>query len=304
MKFPIALLTLFLTLAIANASNPHDHSLGARHSRISARMPSLEKKSPQKRCVRRNKVNEAPSIVFVLIVTAIYRARKPLPPQRSMTLLQPKLALARRHMLPNRLPAIPARTITITPEVVAVGVEFSLLQASAVAAMQSVSLSFNCPLLNMLNRPPVSTTKTSGPNGSIDFLNCGIDSGGWTPPSIHIKDVVVKSLSEAIQSSDSPFHACKPYVGFFNRYGDQYGVPPIFLASFAMQESSCNPNTVGGAGEQGLMQITKDKCHGAPGGNCRDPVSGLFYSYILVLMVLGHARILISALVPNTLRIP
>lgn len=44
------------------------------------------------------------------------------------------------------------------------------------------------------------------------------------------------------------------------------------LASFAMQESSCNPNTVGGAGEQGLMQLTKDKCGAAPGGNCKDPV--------------------------------
>ena len=40
-----------------------------------------------------------------------------------------------------------------------------------------------------------------------------------------------------------------------------------------MQESGCNPNAVGGAGEQGLMQITKDKCGGAPGGNCQDPVS-------------------------------
>ena len=40
-----------------------------------------------------------------------------------------------------------------------------------------------------------------------------------------------------------------------------------------MQESSCNPHTVGGGGEQGLMQITKDKCGGAPGGNCQDPVS-------------------------------
>jgi hypothetical protein len=45
------------------------------------------------------------------------------------------------------------------------------------------------------------------------------------------------------------------------------------LASFAMQESSCNPNTVGGAGEQGLMQITPDKCKGAPNGNCKDIVS-------------------------------
>ena len=44
------------------------------------------------------------------------------------------------------------------------------------------------------------------------------------------------------------------------------------LAAFAMQESSCNPNTVGGAGEQGLMQLTKDKCGDAPNGDCKDPV--------------------------------
>ena len=50
-------------------------------------------------------------------------------------------------------------------------------------------------------------------------------------------------------------------------------VPPIVIASFALQESSCNPDTVGGAGEQGLMQLTKDKCGGAPGGNCKEPVS-------------------------------
>jgi hypothetical protein len=38
-----------------------------------------------------------------------------------------------------------------------------------------------------------------------------------------------------------------------------------------MQESSCNPNEVGGAGEQVLMQIKKDKCGCSPGGNCKDP---------------------------------
>ena len=50
-------------------------------------------------------------------------------------------------------------------------------------------------------------------------------------------------------------------------------VPPIAIASIMMQESTCNKDTVGGGGEQGLMQITKDKCGGAPGGNCKDPVS-------------------------------
>ncbi|KAJ7871979.1 glycoside hydrolase family 23 protein [Mycena olivaceomarginata] len=43
------------------------------------------------------------------------------------------------------------------------------------------------------------------------------------------------------------------------------------LASFAMQESSCEPEAVGDGGEQGLMQISSDKCGGAPGGNCKDP---------------------------------
>lgn len=50
-------------------------------------------------------------------------------------------------------------------------------------------------------------------------------------------------------------------------------VPPILVASIAMQESTCNANTVGGAGEQGLMQLTQDKCGSAPNGNCRDVVS-------------------------------
>jgi membrane-bound lytic murein transglycosylase MltF len=44
------------------------------------------------------------------------------------------------------------------------------------------------------------------------------------------------------------------------------------LASFAMQESNCNPTIVGGAGEQGLMQITREKCKGAPNGDCKNIV--------------------------------
>ena len=39
-----------------------------------------------------------------------------------------------------------------------------------------------------------------------------------------------------------------------------YAVPAIMLASIAMEESTCNADNVGGAGEQGIMQITADKC--------------------------------------------
>ncbi|KAF8894058.1 lysozyme-like domain-containing protein [Infundibulicybe gibba] len=115
------------------------------------------------------------------------------------------------------------------------------------------------------------TTPTSGPNGSIDWLNCGLDGAGWNPPFITVKDVLIVSLGEAVKSSNSPFLACTDFVPLFEKYGAEFGVPSTILASFAMQESTCNPNAVGGGGEQGLMQLTNDKCGEAPGGDCKNP---------------------------------
>lgn len=115
------------------------------------------------------------------------------------------------------------------------------------------------------------TTAETGPNGDINWLNCGItESSGWNPPYITIDEIITEDLSSAIQSSGTPFGACADYVHLFETYGSQNNIPAILLASFAMQESSCNPNTVGGAGEQGIMQLTKDKCTSAPDGNCKD----------------------------------
>ncbi|KAA1476030.1 lysozyme-like protein [Dentipellis sp. KUC8613] len=132
-------------------------------------------------------------------------------------------------------------------------------------------------LINVQSSCPanVGATKnvkaTSGPNGGIKWLNCGIDGAGWTPPYVKVTDLVTMDLSAAIADPNSPFKACSDFVWLFEKYGGKYGIPPIMLASFAMQESSCNPATVGGAGEQGLMQLTSDKCTQAPGGNCQDP---------------------------------
>ncbi|KAF7965088.1 hypothetical protein HWV62_45751 [Athelia sp. TMB] len=114
-------------------------------------------------------------------------------------------------------------------------------------------------------------TATSGPNGNMDWLNCGITGAGWTPPFMTVNDIVHEDLATALQDPNSPFKACSAFTDAFYQFGNEYGVPPILLASFALQESSCNPKTIGGAGEQGLMQITKDKCARAPGGNCLDP---------------------------------
>ncbi|CDO77312.1 Glycoside Hydrolase Family 23 protein [Trametes cinnabarina] len=114
-------------------------------------------------------------------------------------------------------------------------------------------------------------TATAGPNGKIDWMNCGIENGGWNPPFVKVSDIVTVDLQDAIKDPNTPFKACSDYIDLFVKYANQHGVPPILIASIAMQESSCNRNEVGGAGEQGLMQITQDKCHGAPGGDCKDP---------------------------------
>lgn len=98
---------------------------------------------------------------------------------------------------------------------------------------------------------PENTTATTGPNGSIDWLNCGLESpGGWTPPNIKITDIVTVDLETVIDSGDSPFAACKQYLPLFKKHAEKNGLPIIMLTSFAMQESSCNKNTEGQGGEQ------------------------------------------------------
>nr|GAT45455.1 predicted protein [Mycena chlorophos] len=88
-----------------------------------------------------------------------------------------------------------------------------------------------------------STTSTTGPNGSEEWINCGITTSG----------------------------VCSKYIDYFDSAASKYGLKAIMLASFALQESSCNPNSIGGGNTQGLMQISTDKCVGAPGGDCLDP---------------------------------
>lgn len=114
-------------------------------------------------------------------------------------------------------------------------------------------------------------TAGGGPNGRQEWLNCGINSGGWTPPPVKLSDLVVVSLRDSLKSKDSPFHACGPYLDIFEKYAKQYGLQPILLASFSMQESGCNPSIVGSGGEQGMMQITRDKCGGRSDAACREP---------------------------------
>ena len=150
-------------------------------------------------------------------------------------------------------------------------------------------------------------------------MNCGVNNGGWNPPFVTVHDIVAKDLASAVKTSNTPFLACSAFTAMFEKYGNEHSIPPIMLAAFAMQvcalpqedvglfltmlqESSCNANTVGGAGEQGLMQLTQDKCGGAPGGNCRDPVSFTFHSSRAFELTM-HSRISTSVRVPSTSRV-
>lgn len=119
-----------------------------------------------------------------------------------------------------------------------------------------------------LNSAREIVSKLTGPNGDIDWLNCGVTKSGWRPPKITIDNIIIQDID-----SDGVFAPCKRFLWMFEEHAKENGLHPTMLVSTAMQESGCNPETIGGAGEQGLMQLTKDKCRGAPGGNCRDPVS-------------------------------
>ncbi|GAA5896856.1 hypothetical protein JCM6882_005051 [Rhodosporidiobolus microsporus] len=139
------------------------------------------------------------------------------------------------------------------------------------------------------------TSESGGPNGSEEWLNCGLSKNspdaGWTPPSIEISQLKTLTIEEALAMDDSVYSHCKDYVSLFEKYGDKHGLPPILLAAFAMQESSCKADTLGDAGGAfGLMQITEgelhvlyslmrlvdsssrraDKCGDSPDGNCSD----------------------------------
>ncbi len=114
------------------------------------------------------------------------------------------------------------------------------------------------------------------PNGAEDWLNCGISrinkNSKWTPPGgVTIDRLAYVSLEEAM-AKNHIWAPCEPFIQLFEKWGAATGLPPILLASFAMQESTCNPNESGDSGGAfGLMQITKEKCEGRDKAGCNDP---------------------------------
>jgi hypothetical protein len=68
----------------------------------------------------------------------------------------------------------------------------------------------------------------SGPNGSEDWFNTGIDGDGWNPPFLSLDSLVHISTDEFYAGVGS---ACQQYDQYFQSAGSQYGVDPAILAS-------------------------------------------------------------------------
>ncbi|PWN20669.1 glycoside hydrolase family 23 protein, partial [Microstroma glucosiphilum] len=115
-------------------------------------------------------------------------------------------------------------------------------------------------------------TDAEHPNGAPDFLACGISRkdqhSPWTPPHVTMQDIKIISSEQA--ANTAVFKPCAKYKAAFDRVAHQTGVPAVLLMSFALQESGCQASQIGPNGEFGLMQITPEKCGGAPGGDCRN----------------------------------
>lgn len=66
-------------------------------------------------------------------------------------------------------------------------------------------------------------TATDGPNGNIDWMNCGLYDGGWNPPHVTVNDVITVDLGAALGDSNTPFKACGPYIDLFYKYAGEHG---------------------------------------------------------------------------------
>lgn len=137
----------------------------------------------------------------------------------------PRCRLASPHLIPPlphslRLPQLVfCWRQTLVPSAV---LSMSYQLVLVVQAGLPVRLLIIC-VRSCLTSRSVQITALSGPNGNIDFLNCGLTSGGWTPPLIHISDIVGVELSQVAYNSGSTFSPCKDFVFLFEKYGRQYG---------------------------------------------------------------------------------
>jgi hypothetical protein len=82
-------------------------------------------------------------------------------------------------------------------------------------------------------------TATAGPNGDIDYFDCGISTAqGWNPPQLTISDLVSVNLSTALNaSSSSPFQECGEYISLFEKHAEQNDCMFFYCSNFRRLDS-------------------------------------------------------------------
>ncbi|KAJ2931313.1 hypothetical protein H1R20_g5787, partial [Candolleomyces eurysporus] len=225
MKFQSLLLALFMAVVTANASVVHNGvALSHRHVSLARRQNTSLEKKPRKRCLKRTSSSAAPST--------------PTPTTRA----SPTAARVSTTKAPESTP----KSNSVTNNNNGNSNSNSNNNNNDNGATHGGIVNLQGPCGN--SRATQNTNSESGPNGHIDWMNCGIHAGGWNPPNLNLGNVRYKSLQEALAMPNSPYQACREYIPLFEK-----------------------PWITGGGGEQGLMQITQDKCGGAPGGDCKNP---------------------------------
>jgi hypothetical protein len=84
-----------------------------------------------------------------------------------------------------------------------------------------------------------------------------------------MEQLVYADLTSDLAKSGGVFEPCGQYFPMFNTIAKKYNVPPIMMASFAMQESTCNPKAYS-ADCFGLFQLSGEKCPSDKSA-CYDP---------------------------------
>lgn len=121
----------------------------------------------------------------------------------------------------------------------------------------------NTTLTRLVNLAAQPNT-TTGPNGALSWLNCGLSTSspksGWTPPLMRLSDLIVKTssknITDLVKEKGSPYGHCEEFAEIFEEEGRKEGVPGLMLAAFALQESGCQSAAVGSGGTAGLLQLS------------------------------------------------
>ncbi|KAJ9128240.1 hypothetical protein QFC24_000532 [Naganishia onofrii] len=110
------------------------------------------------------------------------------------------------------------------------------------------------------------------PNGSEDWVNCGMRSaGGWQPPKLTFDDIRVGDATKL----QAMYPKCAEFFDIMTQVSAETSVPAQLLLSIAIQESGCRKDVRGGGGEMGLMQAAANRCASGNIASCMEPYNNI-----------------------------